>query len=318
MTLAEQNITQPSIEPLDQPRSIFARRSDFIELAKVKITRMVIITAYIGYGFANDAGISNAQWYAKLFIMLLGVALACMSASVLNQLYEIDTDQLMDRTKKRPLPTSRISKTEALIFGLALGVLGIALLSLFTNAAAALLCLFTIVSYVLIYTPLKRISPVALLVGAIPGAMPPVIGYAAGLEGSGFTVFNNTGWAAWIIFGIMFVWQVPHFLALAWMYRDDYAKANMPMLPVIDPDGSRTFMQILIGCITLVPLGLLPTMIGISGLAYFFAALICGLIFLYYGYKVVRFPSRQHARTLFLASLVYLPVVLLFMLIDKM
>ncbi|QQE11721.1 protoheme IX farnesyltransferase [Planctomycetota bacterium] len=306
------------IESKVRRQSIFARRADFVELAKVKITRMVMITAYIGYGFANDAGVSVFAWWLELFAMLIGVALACMSASVLNQLWEMDTDALMDRTKNRPLPTKRITPKEALVFGLLLGVLGVGLLWYACNIISALLCLGTIISYVLIYTPLKRISPVALLVGAVPGAMPPVIGYAAGLSGHGMEVFTGSGFAAWSIFGIMFVWQVPHFLALAWMYRDDYAKANMPMLPVIDRDGSRTFMQILIGCLTLVPLGLLPTMIKISGMIYFFAALGCGLLFLWYGIKVVREPSYERARSLFLASLVYLPVVLLFMLIDKM
>ncbi|WP_432800035.1 heme o synthase [Poriferisphaera sp. WC338] len=296
----------------DRPTGIIARRKDFIELSKVKITRMVMITAYIGYAFGPVDGITRSQWWVCLFAMLVGVALSCMSSAVFNQVMEIEPDTAMNRTQKRPLPTGRISKHEAIVFGLILGVLGLAILWIFCNWLAMALCAATIISYVLVYTPLKRVSPVALLVGAVPGAMPPVIGYAAAVGDTG------GGWeAAWIVFGIMFVWQVPHFLALAWMYREDYARAGMPMLPVIDPDGSRTFQQILIGCLTLVPLGLLPTMIGVAGLFYFFAALLCGLLFMWYGIALVRKPSNQRARSLFLASLLYLPVTLLLMVVDK-
>lgn len=286
--------------------------SDYKDLTKPRITRMVVITAAIGFvfGYHDYRGGSLANLpLLTLAVAMIGTALSCMAASVFNQAMERDTDALMDRTRKRPLAAGRVDVMPALWFGFALSVIGLGLLIAFGQLLAALLCALTIGSYALLYTPMKRRSSLALLVGAVPGAAPPMIGYAA--------INNELGPAAWLLFAIMFVWQVPHFLAIAWLYRDDYAKAKLAMLPVIDPTGLRTFRQTLIGCLLLLPLGILPSALGVAGRWYFAAALLCGLGFLAFAVCLVLKPTRDNARRLFLASLVYLPVVLTVMLLDR-
>ncbi len=281
------------------------RRADYTTLTKPRITLMVVITAAAGMALAP----SPWTWWVMIG-MLAGTALSCMGASAMHQVIERSTDGLMRRTRQRPLPAGRLGTPEAAWLGGGLSLAGVAVLAGTTTWLAAMLSAITIVSYAFVYTPMKRRSPTALRVGAVPGAMPPLIGYAA--------VTGDLGAAAWIVFAIMFVWQVPHFLAIAWLYREDYARAGFPMLPVLDPSGQRTFRQVLIGCLTLVPLGLLPTMLGISGLLYFFTALACGLGFLAFGVALVLRPGRTQARWLFFASLVYLPVVLAVMLVDML
>lgn len=300
---ANEPLAMASVQPA-QP----GRLADLATLTKPRITVMVAITAYIGYALAPAATGHAGQWL-PLFWALLGTSLSCMGASVLNQVYERDTDGLMNRTRTRPLPAGRQSPTEALILGLLLSLAGVLILGLGTYWLAAGLSAFTIVSYALVYTPLKRVTTLALLIGAVPGAMPPVIGYAAAA--------GDLGLAAVLAFIIMFVWQVPHFLAIAWLYREDYARAGLVMLPVIDPSGRRTFDQILISCMVMLPLGLLPTYLGVSGLLYFVTAMACGAGFLWCGIALVLEPTRQRARFLFLASLVYLPVVLALLLLDQ-
>lgn len=301
--------TDEPAEPFTQTPSAL---SDYKTLTKPRITRMVVITAGIGFVFGITPG-STFPWLTFV-IAMVGTALSCMAASVFNQILERDTDAMMDRTKDRPVAAGRIAPKPALLFGFGLTALGLGLLAAFGLYLAAALCAFTIASYALIYTPLKRRSSVALLVGAVPGAIPPMIGYAAAAPDHWLL-----GPAAWLLFAIMFVWQVPHFLAIAWLYRDDYAKAKLAMLPVIDPTGLRTFRQTLIGCLLLLPLGLLPSVpdIGVAGKWYFAAATLCGLGFLAFGVLLVLKPTRTNARRLFLASLVYLPVVLTVMLIDR-
>lgn len=286
--------------------------ADFKALTKPRITRMVVITAAIGFvfGFSEAGGVSiTSMPIGILLIAMLGTALSCMAASIFNQILERDTDALMDRTKDRPIAAGRIAVKPALIFGLLLTVAGLGVLAAFGLYLAAALCAFTIASYALIYTPMKRRSSLALLVGAVPGAVPPMVGYAAAT--------NDLGPAAWLLFAIMFVWQVPHFLAIAWLYREDYARANLAMLPVIDPSGLRTFRQTLIGCLLLLPLGILPSAMGVAGQWYFAASLLCGLGFLVLGVMLVLKPTRDNARRLFFASIIYLPVVLTVMLLDR-
>ena len=295
-----------AVEPFVQTPSVL---SDYKTLTKPSITRMVVITAAIGFVFGVAPG-ASFPWLT-LTIAMIGTALSCMAASVFNQVIERETDALMDRTKNRPIAAGRIAPKPALMFGTLLTAAGVGILAAFGLYLAAALCAFTIASYALIYTPMKRWSSLALLVGAVPGALPPMIGFAAAA--------NDLGPAAWLLFAIMFVWQVPHFLAIAWLYREDYAKAELAMLPVIDPTGLRTFRQTLIGCLLLLPLGILPAVpaIGVAGKWYFAAAMLCGLGFLAFGVLLVLKPTRQNARRLFLASLVYLPVVLTVMLIDR-
>ena len=295
--------------PADERVTSRSALTDYKELTKPRITRMVVITAAIGFVFGVDAAPAPAFPWLTLVIAMIGTALSCMAASVFNQVLERDTDALMHRTRNRPLAAQRIAVRPALAFGALLTLAGVGILAAYGLYLAAALCAFTIASYALVYTPLKRHTSLALLIGAVPGAVPPMIGYAAAA--------NDLGPAAWLLFAIMFVWQVPHFLAIAWLYRDDYARARLAMLPVIDPTGLRTFRQTLIGCLLLLPLGILPSAIGITGRWAFAAGLLCGLGFLAFGVLLVLRPTRDNARRLFLASLVYLPVVLTVMLIDR-
>jgi protoheme IX farnesyltransferase len=283
------------------------RLADYATLTKPRITSLVVVTAYIGFALGGYA-VAGAWSWLMLAGTLVGTALSCMGASVLNQLYERDTDGLMERTGNRPLPAGRIAPREAAWLGVLLSAAGVAALWLTTNSLAAAASTFTIVTYTLLYTPMKRVSTLAVWVGAVPGAMPPIIGYAAAT--------GTIGTPAWIAFAIMFVWQIPHFLAIAWLYRDDYARAGLPMLPVVEPDGGSTFRQILATCFALLPLGLLPTLLNVSGMAYFVTAFVCGLLFLACAAALVHRPDRTRARRLFFASLIYLPVVLGAMLID--
>lgn len=288
---------------IDNRSAPVARLVDHMALTKPRISLMVVVTAGIGMAMVP-------QWtWVTLLGTLFGTALASMGANTLNQVLEQDTDAKMQRTMSRPLPAGRMSTIEALVAGICCSIAGIAILWTLTGALAAALAAATIGAYCLVYTPMKRLSPSALLIGAVPGAMGPVIGYAAAA--------GRIDVAAWLLFAIMFVWQVPHFLAIAWLYRDQYAAAGLPVLAVLDPTGVRSGRQILIGCLTLLPLGGLPTMLGVSGSIYFFTALACGMMFLAFGIALVIQPSRPRARRLFLASLVYLPVVLTVMMTNK-
>lgn len=285
------------------------RLRDYVTLTKPRIMVMVLITAYIGFAFAVTGQAWDAAMWWTFSGMLLGTGLTCMGSAVLNQVYERETDALMHRTRKRPLPSQRVTIAEGIVLGLLLLGGGFAALILWTTWAAVWACAFTVATYALIYTPMKRWHWTSTHWGAIPGAMPPVIGYAAGA--------GMIGKEAWVLFAMMVIWQVPHFLAICWLYRDDYARAGLPMLPVIDtPTGQRTFPQVFWGCVLLLPVGLLPTFLGFSGWFYFAAALICGGVFLYYGVRLVQRKQRGDARALFFASLVYLPVVLIMMLVD--
>lgn len=286
--------------------------SDLAELAKTRITAMVVLTAYLGYVMGQDAAYPGVSPHARpghLFLTLLGTALSCIGAGILNQIYERRTDALMRRTADRPLPAGRISPALALPLGLGSAIVGVALLAALAGTLAAGLSAFTIVTYTLLYTPLKRLSHTATIVGAVPGAMPPLIGYAAAAHALSFE--------AWVVFAIMFIWQLPHFLAIAWLYRDDYARAAFPLLPVIDPTGDSTFRQILASCLALLPLGILPAMLGVCGTLYLWGALIAGIAFLGMAVNLITRRSRAAARSLFFASLLYLPVVLALLAFDR-
>ena len=281
---------------------------NFCQLTKLRLSMMVVLTAFVGFSMGvRHSGVLSWPWLT-LVATLIGVALSCMSASVFNQIYERKTDAIMSRTKGRPLPAGRVSVLSAMTLGCLLGVGGVGLLALMSNVLSASLALFTIASYVLIYTPLKCTSSASTIVGAIPGALPPVMGYTAAT--------GSIGIEAWLLFAILFLWQLPHFLAIAWLYREEYARANMAMLSVIDPDGGSTFRQILLSCMVLVPVGLLPSMLGITGILYFWGSLAAGVMFLGFGVALEMTRSRRQARAMFFASLVYLSLVYGLMLID--
>ncbi len=285
------------------------RFRDLSLLTKPRITLMVAVTAYLGFAFAaRGTMMTSAEYWFTLIVTLIGTSLSCMGACTLNQVIERQTDGLMKRTADRPLPAGRMTARTASGIGLLLSVAGVSVL-LLINPLTALLSAITIASYVLLYTPMKRISSICTIVGAIPGALPPVMGFTAAQ--------NRIGVEAWIMFAILFLWQLPHFLAIAWLYKEDYARAGMPMLPVVDPDGRATSRQILLGCLALLPLGLLPTAMHMSGMIYFIGAMLAGLMFLGFGIALVIGQTRTLARALFFASLVYLPLVFALMVIDR-
>jgi protoheme IX farnesyltransferase len=278
---------------------------EYLELTKPRITLLILVCTAVGYWFGCGA---SFHW-AILAHALLGTALLASGTSALNQWYEVDSDAKMRRTRGRPLPAGRIKRTHGLAFGLLLSAAGFADLWYRTNWLAAALGLFTLLSYLLVYTPLKQRSPASTTVGAIPGAMPPLIGYAA----AGHGIDAN----ALALFLILFVWQFPHFDAIAWMYRDDYARGGIRMLPVIEPDGESTARRILLCSFLLIPISLTPFFLGMTGALYTAAAIAAGLGVLYFGARLGRERSLPRARALLLATVFYLPALLGAMVLDR-
>jgi heme o synthase len=278
---------------------------DYVELTKPRITLLILICAAVGYWFGCGA---SFDW-TILAHVLLGTALLASGTSALNQWYEVDSDAKMRRTRRRPLPAGRIKRSHGLAFGLLLSAAGFAGLWYGTNLLAAALGLFTLVSYLLLYTPMKQRSPACTTVGAIPGAMPPLIGYAA--AGHGIDA------GALALFLILFVWQFPHFDAIAWMYRDDYARGGIRMLPVIDPDGESTARRIVVCSLLLIPISLVPLFLGMTGTQYATAAIAAGLGVLYFGARLGRERTLPRAHALLLATVFYLPALLGVMVLDR-
>ncbi|HEX7231600.1 MAG TPA: heme o synthase [Candidatus Binatia bacterium] len=280
------------------------RAADFFELVKPRIVFMVLITALVGY----YAGSSGVPQYFRLLQMLFGTALAAAGTLTLNQFLERDIDALMNRTRRRPLPDGRVLPQDALWFGILLTTAGLSYLALGVNLLSAIVAGAITISYLFVYTPMKRCSALCVPVGAVPGALPPVIGWVAAR--------GDLSVDAWILFAIMFLWQIPHTLAIAYLYREDFARAGIQFLPVIDPEGASTNRQVLIHCGALWVVSFLPTLIGIAGALYFVIAFVLGAAFLASGIKLVLAPSRSSARRLLFASLVYLPALLLVMALD--
>ena len=281
------------------------RTMDFFELTKPRVVAMVLITTFVGFYL----GISGAPDYFCLLHTLLGTALAGGGTLALNQFMEREADAKMERTKMRPLPDGRLQPVEAFVFGALITVGGLLYLALAVNPLSSIVTSAIVVSYLFAYTPLKMKTSLCSVVGAIPGALPPVIGWAAAR--------NSVDLEAWVLFAIMFLWQMPHSLAIGWLYREDYARAGFRLLPVLDPHGKSTGRQIVSNCLALLAVGLIPTLIGFTGTVYFFSSLVLGVMFLWYGVNLARFCSRDAARRLLFASLVYLPVLLAVMALDK-
>ena len=281
---------------------------DYIALTKPRLNLLVVATSAAGYYLgASSTGALNVPVMAAA---VAGTALVAGGAAALNQVYERDTDALMRRTRMRPLPDGRVPAADARMFGLLLSAAGLALLATLVNLLATVLALATLVVYLIIYTPMKRRSPMATLVGAVPGALPPLIGWVA--SNGRITM----GGAA--LFLIVFLWQIPHFMAIAWLYRDDYGKAGFPMLPVIEPDGRRTGRQAVAYAAALVPASLIPTLVGLSGLVYAGVALVLGAALLWLAARFAATRSEHSARRLFLASIAYLPLIWIVMMADKL
>ena len=279
--------------------------ADFIELVKPRLVVMILITTAAGFYL----GAQQAVDWLRCLHTLVGAGLTAAGVLGLNQYLERDVDAQMKRTQDRPLPGGRMSPITALLVGAVLTGSGMLYLTISVNMLSGFVISLIVVSYLFLYTPLKRKTSLCTLIGAVPGALPPVVGWVAARG-------TLTG-EAWVLFTILFLWQIPHSLAIAYIYREDYAKAGFRLLPVIHPDGTSTRRQIVVNCVALLGVGLLPTLYNIAGTVYFFTALLSGVAFLSVGIYLARTRSVKAARYLLYASLVYLPLVYITMALDK-
>jgi protoheme IX farnesyltransferase len=282
-----------------------SRLADYLELTKPRVAVLVLFTVAAGVWL----GSAGAADLVCLVHAVLATGLIAGGASALNQLLERHSDALMRRTESRPLPAGRLQPAEVLVFGLALGVGGLVYLAAAVRQPlAVLVAAFTFLSYVFLYTPLKRRTSLNTLVGAVPGALPPVIGWTAAR--------GELGPGALVLFLILFIWQVPHFLAIAWIYREDYARAGLVMLPGLDATGAVTGRQMTIYSLTLLPVSLLPVLVGVAGTGYLIAAIALGLAFLASVLGFLHEANNAQARQVLRASLIYLPLLLAFLLVT--
>lgn len=279
--------------------------NDYLVLTKVRITALVLVTTAAGFLLASGPALETGL----LAWTLVGTGLAASGAAALNQYLEREADARMRRTAGRPIPAGRMTPRHGLSVGIGLSAIGVALLAGTVNLLTAFLALATVILYVGVYTPLKRMTPLNTMVGAIPGAIPPVMGWTA--------VTGELGLPAGVLFAILFLWQLPHFLAIAWIFRDDYRLGGFPMLPVIDPDGEITGRQVALYCAALVPVSLVPTFLGLTGAVYFFGALALGLAFLAAGLAMAISRGKGAARRVLLASVTYLPLLLALLVVDR-
>jgi len=291
---------------------------EYVALTKPRITWLILMSTGVGYFFGLKHDFIDAASFLKmndgpdwwlLLNTLVGTGLIASGTAALNQWYEREADTLMRRTSSRPLPAGKMTAGRAMWFGIGLALLGFVEMAVTVNRLAAVLGAFTLAVYLLIYTPLKQRSHLSTVIGALPGAMPPLIGYAAS--------HGSLTPDAWALFAILFIWQFPHFLAIAWMYREDYARAGIRMLPVVEPDGMSTRRQIILYASTLIPVSLFPVLLGMSGKIYLVGALILGGWFLYTGVRVAFDLTNTRARHVLLASIVYLPAIYVLMVFDR-
>ena len=287
---------------------------DYIELTKPRITWLILMSTGIGYFFGLPAA---ANWWEflkaipllSLLHTVLGTGLIASGTASLNQWYEREADRKMRRTSMRPLPAGKMPANRALAFGAALSAAGFLELWLGVNLLSGLIGAATLALYLFLYTPMKQLTWWSTTVGAIPGAMPPMIGYAAAAGG----ITRES----WVLFAILFLWQFPHFYSIAWMYKEDYARAGIRMLPVVDPDCRSTARQIVIYGLALIPVSLAPSLLGMSGRIYLVGALALGLWFLYSGVRVAVERTVLRARAVLITSVLYLPLIYGLMLIDR-
>jgi len=281
------------------------RLSAFVELTKPRIAILLVLTSAAGFYLGT---IGTFDW-ALFANSMIAITLLAFGVATLNQYWERDLDKLMTRTANRPLPTGKVTPTEALVFGLAQCAIAELYLLLFVNPLTAFLGSLVIVGYVLVYTPLKTRTSVSTAIGAIPGALPPLMGWTAAAD--------NITLTAWALFAMQFLWQFPHFLAIAWMYREDYAKAGILMLPVVEPAGRITARQIVMFTIMLVPVSLAPFFFGASGMVFLIGASVVGVLFLIASIRMAMTKTNAMARSLLLASVIYLPILFILMVADK-
>jgi heme o synthase len=285
--------------------SVRGRVGSFVELTKPRIAVLLVLTSAAGFYLGTKSNFDTL-----LFVnTVIAITFLAFGVATLNQFWERDLDGLMDRTAKRPLPTGRVASVEALVFGLIQCVAAEVYLFLFVNPLTALLGLVVIVGYVLVYTPLKTRTSASVAIGALPGALPPLMGWTAAA--------NEITLGAWALFVTQFLWQFPHFLAIAWLYREEYARAGVKMLPALEPEGRITSRQIVLFTIMLVPASLAPFFLGLSGMVFLVGASVLGVAFLVYGIHTARLRTNKSARRLLLVSVIYLPLLFLLMAADK-
>jgi protoheme IX farnesyltransferase len=273
--------------------------ADLLELAKPRITLLVTLTTAAGFAVATPYGEVERGLFAHTVV---GTALVAAGSAALNHYFERSLDARMRRTAQRPLPAGRLRPSTALAWGSLLGLLGTLQLALAVNPLTAALAFATLLTYVFVYTPLKTRTSLATIVGAVPGAAPPVLGW------TGAT--NELGLGAWLLFALLFLWQLPHFLSIAWLYREDYRRAGMHLLTVDDPDARRTARQTVVWALALVPVSLMPSAVGLGGVLYLAGALAAGAVFVAASVAFARAPRVESARRLLLTSVFYLPAVL--------
>ena len=300
------DLRNPSVVVIDRPRlSLRERLSAYVELTKPRITFLIVLTSAAGFALGSPGPVD----YVALLSALFGIGLLSSGIATLNQYAERELDGLMRRTANRPLPAGKLAPWEALAFGAATTILAEAYLLVLVNPLSALLGLTVIAGYVFAYTPLKTRTSLSTLVGAFPGAVPPLIGWTA--------ASGSLSLEGWVLFAILFLWQFPHFLAIAWMYREDYSRAGILMLPVVEPNGRVTAQQIVVYTLMLLPVSLLPVALGMAGRVYLYGAIVLGLLFLYSSLRAAFSMSRQQARRLLLASVLYLPLLFILMVLNQ-
>lgn len=279
--------------------------SAYLELTKPRITFLVVLSALTGFWLASRAGID----YPGLLHTVIGVTLLASGIAALNQYLERDLDALMRRTQMRPLPAGKLSPGRGLLFGASISVIAEIYLAWFLNPLTALLGLVALSSYLFIYTPLKKRTTWCTFVGAFPGALPPLLGWTAARNGIGIE--------ALVLFAILFLWQFPHFHAISSLYREDYERGGIRMLPVVEPDGRSTAREIVFYTLALIPVSLLPAFLKLSGTLYLVGAIVLGLLFLYFAISAARHKSKAGARLLLRASVLYLPLLLGLMIVSR-
>ena len=299
------DLRTPAVDVIERSRLSFRERAAaYAELTKPRITFLIVLTSAAGFALGSRGRLD----YVALLSALFGIGLLSSGIATLNQYAERDLDGLMRRTANRPLPAGKLAPWEALAFGAGITIAAEAYLLIFVNPLSALLGLSVIAGYLFAYTPLKTRTTLSTWVGAFPGAVPPLIGWTAAR--------GSISLEGWVLFAILFLWQFPHFLAIAWMYREDYSRAGILMLPVVEPDGRVTAQQIVIYTLMLLPVSLLPVALGMSGRIYLYGAIVLGLLFLYSSLRAAFSMSRQQARRLLLASVLYLPLLFILMVMN--
>jgi protoheme IX farnesyltransferase len=299
--LAPGSAAQTRVEGLPLRERLLA----YVDLTKPRITFLIVLTAAAGFCLGAKGGLD----YTRFTHAMIGIALLSSGIATLNQYMERELDGLMRRTMTRPLPSGKLAAVEALVFGAGLTLIAEIYLALLVNPLTAMFGLTVIAGYLFMYTPLKTRTTLSTVIGAFPGAMPPLMGWTA--------ASNELTTGAWVLFAILFLWQFPHFLAIAWMYREDYGRAGIRMLPVVEPEGRITGQQIVAYTLMLLPVSLLPSLIGISGSIYFYGAILLGTLFLISSISAAISKSRQQARRLLLASVLYLPLLFGLMVINS-